>query len=368
MEKEIDMHIEKLEKEECKTARVLWEEVFYEDSFQFTEYYFKEKAQYNIGYVIGKNPYDAMIFRTPYKLQIGKVQQEISYLVGVATRKECRHRGYMSKLLLHSMKEMYREKKPFTFLMPANPAIYQPFDFQYIYERQVWCFKEPEKMHLLLDSLREEGKKEETKIPRQGLYSVRNIRKKNPSFPIMELLAEFSNGYLKKHYHIYVHRDASYYERQLKESEAQNGDIYVLFHQGKIEAYFIYAREDEKAFLQEVIEKTEGSLDFLQKEEKKKPIIMGRIIHLEEMMKLICGKEEREMVIGIKDSLLPQNNGIFRWKITPQGSYVTKIQSQEEMVENREKSEKSIKMPEQILDIGDFTARVLTGVFLNEIV
>ena len=87
------MVIQKIKGEACKKTRALWEEVFFEDSIQFTDYYFENKAQRNIGYTIGEEPYDAMMFRTPYMLQIGEVQREISYLVGVATRKECRHSG-----------------------------------------------------------------------------------------------------------------------------------------------------------------------------------------------------------------------------------------------------------------------------------
>ena len=102
--------------------------------------------------------------------------------------------------------------------------------------------------------------------------------------PILHLLAEFANQYLREHYNIYVRRDASYYEMQLKELEAQNGDIYVLFEQGEIKAFFLYANEGKEIFIQEVMEEKEGILDFLQKAEKKKPIIMARIIHLEEMM------------------------------------------------------------------------------------
>mgnify|MGYP003292335486 CR=1 FL=1 len=359
------MQIKKLQGEECKTTRPLWEEVFYEDSFRFTEYYFKEKAKKNTGYVIGQEPYDAMMFRTPYTLRIGEIQQEISYLVGVATRRECRHKGYMRKLLAYSMEDMYREKTPFTYLMPANPAIYEPFDFKYIYEREIWSLKEPEKMHLRLEALRKETCGEEE--PLEGLYSVSNLCQRKLSFSITESLAEFANEYLKVHYHIYVHRDASYYERQIKESQAQNGDIFVWFQQGKIKAYFIYAREEEEVFLQEVIEEQEGTLEFLQKEKTKKPIIMGRIIHLEEMMKLICG-EEREIVIAVRDSLLPQNTGVFHWKITSRGSQVTKISEKVEVVKSNGKSDVSFLMPEVILDIRDLTTHVLRGVFLNEIV
>ena len=69
------MVIHKMVGEECNKTRSLWEEVFWEDSIQFTDYYFKHKAKLNTGYVIGEYPYNAMLFRTPYMLQIGEVKK-----------------------------------------------------------------------------------------------------------------------------------------------------------------------------------------------------------------------------------------------------------------------------------------------------
>lgn len=428
---EVFMQIKKIIGSTCKTTRPLWEEVFYEDSVQFTDYYFENKAEKNIGYVIGQAPYDAMMFRTPYTIQIGGIQKKISYIVGVATRKECRHRGYMRELLMYSFREMYQEKNPFTFLMPANPAIYEPFDFKYVYERDVWKLKEEETGIAFLEALTAEEKEEENKRQKtstwnifekegvfreilkkkseisehrilwegeeereiesenvlraaeytgsdyaeygtdyelNGLYSVRSLQKHFPEIPIMYHLAEFANEYLKERYNIYVRRDASYYEMQLKESEAQNGDIYVLFEQGEIKAFFLYAKEGSEVFIQEVMEKEERILDFLQKSEKKKPIIMARIIHLEEMMKLICGKENTTMVIEIEDELIPENSGVFHWEITPDGSKVTKIQSKISAWESVEDSEIEAVVPEVSMHIRDFSDWILTGVFINEIV
>ena len=363
------MTINKITGELCKTARPLWDEVFHEDSIQFTDYYFDNKAEKNIGYTLGEVPYEAMMFRTPYTLQIGKVKKEISYIVGVATKKECRHRGYMRKLLMYSFQEMYREKNPFTFLMPANPSIYEPFDFRYVYERDVWTLKEQEKMEDFLEALTLEGNKEyETDRVLNGLYSVRRLQKHIPEIPIMEQLVEFSNQYLKEHYNIYVFRDAAYYEMQLKESEAQNGDIYVWFEQGKIKAFFLYAREEGEVFVQEVIEAKEGILDFLQKSENKKPVIMARIIHLEEMLKLICSKEHREIILQVEDDLIPENAGVYRWEIMPQGSQIGKISSEMILGECHAANLKEQKIPLISMHIRELAPKILKGVFLNEIV
>ena len=285
----------------------------------------------------------------------------------------------MRNLLLHSFREMYQEKNPFTFLMPANPAIYRPFDFEYVYERDIWELKEPEKMVPFLETLGnkvmeyEEILSGETAIREEmldvtGLYSVRSLRKQFPKFPVMNLLAESANEYLKEHYNIYVHRDHSYYEMQLKESEAQNGDIYVLFDKGAVQAFFVYAKEGEEIFIQEVLEKEDGILDFLQKAEKKKPIIMARIIHLEEMMKLVCSRENIVTMIEIKDELIPENAGIYQWEITSEGSKVQKI-SQAVNVSDKYKAEvQKSGTPEVSIHIRELAVKILTGVFINEIV
>lgn len=391
------MTIHKIIGDECKSARSLWEEVFSEDSKQFTDYYFENKAEKNIGYVIGQAPYDAMMFRTPYQLQIGRKQRDISYIVGVATREACRHRGYMRKLLMHSFREMYQEKNPFTFLMPANPAIYEPFDFAYVYERDVWELKEPEKMIPYLEALTleedgrnavydlraaekdSEGGDEEQKLYAigflkgehsdvTGLYSVRSMQKQFPNYPILRLLADFANDCLKERYNIYVYRDVSYYKMQLKESEAQNGDIYVLLEKGAIKAFFVYAREEGEVFLQEVLEAEDGMLDFLQKTAKKKPIIMARIIHLEEMMKMVCGKGNTNIIIEIKDELIPENEGVYQWKITPAGSRVQKISKEADLQKGNGAKAERLVIPGVSMHIKEFALKVLNGVFINEIV
>ena len=363
------MIIKKIEAEACETARFLWEEVFHEDSAAFTDYYFQYKAKLNTGYVIGEYPYRSMLFRTPYLLQIGEVQKEISYLVGVATKKEFRHQGYMRALLLYAMKEMYQEKMPFTFLMPANPAIYESFDFKYIYERTQWELRESdgqtfaklvaaEQEESSLIELSAAERKHTTlgihKKEISGIYPVTQIKQQFPTIPIMDMLSDFANSVLKQRYQIYVHRTAAYYEMQLKESLAQNGDIYVLFEEGKIKAFYLYAKEEEEIFLQEVLEERDGILDFIEKKETTKPIIMARIIHLEEMMKLVRSKEEKELILQVEDTLISENAGVYYWKVESHGSMVQKLEDGQKV--------------QYHVHIRDLAPLMLKNVFLNEIV
>ena len=345
------MVIHKLVGEECKKTRSLWEEVFWEDSVQFTDYYFEHKAKLNTGYVIGEFPYHAMLFRTPYMLHVENVVTEISYLVGVATRKEYRKRGYMRALLEHSFKEMYEEKQPFTFLMPANPAIYEPFDFRYIYTREQWELKDDQSD--LKAAEFSNNRKGSIKDRLEGIYPVSWLCREVPQLPIFEMLAEYANGLLKDKYSIYVHRDVAYYERQLEELKAQNGDIYVFFEQGRIEGFYLYAKENEDVFIQEVLKQHTETFDFMEKSGQK-PIIMARIIHLEEMMKLVKTKCKKEIVLQVEDSWIPENAGTYRWKMGPRGSEVERL---------KDGAKADYKM-----HISELTPHVLKGAFLNEIV
>lgn len=386
------MEIRRLAGEACKTTRQLWEEVFVEDSPKFVDYYYEKKASHNIAYVSGEEPYEAMLFRTPYTVQILDRVRELSYIVGVATREEFRHKGKMTALLMKAMEEMYSQRQPFTFLMPANPEIYRPFGFHYVYERPQWSFKdedfalkvlepiigtpksitlpkeEPGQRQELqaaeMESARTEkrqkaaGEKAQTEIQLFSLsgllQELRADDRREAEGKIMNRLADFANQWLARHYQIYVKRDVRYFERQLEENQAENGDIFLLTSGEKLEGFFLYAREGGEIFIQEMMESQPGGFSFLHQGEEKKPIIMARIIHLEEMMKLIKSPHNRTVLIDIEDPLLPQNDGLYLWELTPFGSRVTR--------------QREGQKAEVFMTVDELLPHLLQGVFLNEVV
>ena len=128
-----------LTKEERLAVKSMWSEIFYEDSDRFTDYYFAEKMPGNKGYGVKVDgELVSMMFLTPYPVWIKTggaedfTQVTLYYIVGVGTRKEYRHRGYMDCMLRRALRDICEEGHPFTFLMPANPAIYEPYQFRYI--------------------------------------------------------------------------------------------------------------------------------------------------------------------------------------------------------------------------------------------
>ena len=112
------MEVKILAGEDVIALRPLWEEVFSEDTKEFTDYYFKYKAQNNIAFVQAKDSEAvSMVHLTPYMTGKG---EEVCYVVGVATKEEYRRQGLMEELLKEAFLCMQSEQEPFTFLMPAT--------------------------------------------------------------------------------------------------------------------------------------------------------------------------------------------------------------------------------------------------------
>ena len=82
-----------------------------------------------------------MIHLNPYRLMAGGRQIGADYVVAVATEERYRHRGYMAQLLRQALEDGRRRGNPFAFLIPANPAIYEPFGFRYVSASRELCWK-----------------------------------------------------------------------------------------------------------------------------------------------------------------------------------------------------------------------------------
>ena len=132
------MILRKLDQSEHRLTRPLWEEVFTDDTKAFLDYYYYIKTRDNEIYVVEEEgKICSMLQLNPYQLMIGGKQYPSAYIIAVATKESFRGRGYMGALLRTSLNDMYTEKIPFTFLMPAAEAIYTPYDFRFIYDQPV---------------------------------------------------------------------------------------------------------------------------------------------------------------------------------------------------------------------------------------
>lgn len=224
----------------------LYREAFPEDSNAFVQYYYSYAARDNEILVEEQaGEICAMLHLNPYELSVNGTRVCAYYYVAVATKKEYRHQGLMRSLLQRSLADIHEKGHPFAYLMPADRAIYEPFDFRIVYEQK--------------------------KVP-------------------LPLKAEKANAKMAECFDVFTLRDDWYVEKMLEEARVCEG-----------EAPF------------EIV-----------------PYIMMRITHVERMLSLLCSTEPLEVTLCIRDEIISENNGSFRWKLSPEGSECRKISAQEE--------------------------------------
>lgn len=173
-------------------TRSLYEAVFPEDSERFVDYYYQYKTRDNEILVLeqGDEPV-SMLHLNPYTMIVNGYELKSNYIVAVATRKDCRHQGYMRTLLKKALRDMGGQKMPFTFLMPARESLYTPFDF-------VWICPH-------------------TPLPER----------------VLRLGAKEQNRYLSSRYQMFCRRDERYMENLAAERTAETGEQ----PEGKIPPY-----------------------------------------------------------------------------------------------------------------------------------
>lgn len=266
-----DRKVRKLQVEEHILTRKLWEEVFVEDTPQFLDYYYSVKTKDNEIYVIEDNgEIVSMIHLNPYEMRVKDKVHKTHYIVAVATKESYRKCGLMRQLLNHVLQVMAERGEPFTFLMPADEAIYKPFGFEFVYEQR--------------------QDKIVGKCSCDAKLEMISATEKD-----CEKIADFVNQMLQK-YDVVTWRDLEYYEALLLELASEDGGILLAKRGGKIEGVFCYAKGTEfvireplcldKAVLQHAIFHLTGSetdrvLCIGYGSEETKPMIMAKVLNPE---------------------------------------------------------------------------------------
>lgn len=118
-------------------SEALYREAFPEDKDAFVNYYYSYVTRDNKILVLEQeDKICSMLHLNPYTLSVNGTKVDAYYYVAVATKADCRHQGMMRKLLHQSLNDIHKEGHPFTYLMPANRAIYEPFDFRIVYQQK----------------------------------------------------------------------------------------------------------------------------------------------------------------------------------------------------------------------------------------
>ena len=390
------MILRKLDKEEHQKTRALWEEIFQEDTEEFLNYYYYIKTRENDIYVVEEDGgICSMLHLNPYRVMIEGEEAPSAYIIAVSTRKPYRSRGYMGALLSTSLNDMYGQKVPFTFLMPAAEAIYTPYDFRFIYSQCIGSVD-----------------------PRVSNVKIREDEEQQFSFTDAALwnaeeMADFFNRYFAPKWQVYAVRDAAYYQTMIMEQQSERGGVRLMRCNGELAGFYAYAAEDgleireplyldgyEQAFLHSAYELA-ASVDKINADknedgikifacpahmaDEKKPVIMARIICLRELLKAMRVHEEEELdcSFAVIDPIIHENSRV--WRITSQAG--------EEQLNVRETEDSEGILPVDVLteflfgrvDAGELSGmegvvmaehlikelqkiKKLTKIFLNEVV
>lgn len=321
------MKIRKLKQKEHGMTRPLWEEIFTEDDEAFLDYYYQVKTAKNSIYIIEEEDEPvSMLQLNPYPVQFLRNTCLLHYIIAVATKKEYRGRGYMTRLLETAVGEMYRAGEPFTYLMPAAEGIYYPHGFRFVYrQRQI------------------EGKPAGRKEQEGGLAGCRVRYAEESDCQALAGLAEELLGQMSC---ICAVRTESYYRTILKEQQSEGGGILLTEKEGELTGFVIYGCYEGKVELREPLfqkkEDWKQILTFLNEEpiktiqiagirpedtpwlkdglketeEKEVPVIMARIVHLQHFLECFLARRDFEICLHIEDGLIPENTGY--WEIQGQ--------------------------------------------------
>lgn len=351
-----------LAKAEKGLCRELWEEAFPEDSQSFDDYYFSEKMKDNRVLVRTEDGrITAMLHRNPYQINIRGQRQWCDYIVGVATCRDKRQRGYMRQLLERMLQDMAEEQMPFCFLMPADPAIYRPFDFVYIFDQPQWRLKPDVK-----------------ELERQPLLPWKN------SFGgkrYLAAIAAWMNRWLDIRYQVYALRDEAYLLRFLKELASEAGTFDVMYDGGAIagvHSTWGIGKREQRLLMCEP--------RYCEEYGPAKPAIMARIVDLKQFVRVIgltkeaaARQGEVTIALAVKDTLTPGNAGLWNWRLSQETSYL-------EPADMAEADQEAAETGRLSLSVGELTAwlfgyripeaarpyaeivKPLQGVFLDEVV
>lgn len=300
----------------------LWQQAFM-DSDSFAAYYFKEKCKDNrLLTAYEEEKLVSMLFLNPYTMKLAEDILASYYIVGVATHKDYRKRGYMRKLLEKSLRDMAAEGVPFTFLMPANTAYYTPFQFSLLYETTLVQY-EP------LGA--EEAACEYKKItlePLEGNFDKR--------------LAQNIEAIVDKLSNLHCIRSEAYIKRLMKEAKSEGGELVLFRKGGTIVGYFVYTLAQKKSSISQLIADfaieeaialvrsylssystafvlpnylVKGSMTGAAMEADKG--IMFRALRPDKLLAMLRCQDKKELTISIIDPIITSNNKTYQWIIDP---------------------------------------------------
>lgn len=306
--------------DDIEKAKEIWKENF-NDNEEEIDFYFKNIYRENNFLMLEESgEIKASLHENPYDISFNKNILPSFYIVAVAVSPEYRGKGYMKKLLNHSLKNAFSNNRDIVFLSPINTEIYSNFGFGYI--------SGLEHYELKLED-----------IPFNNID--KDIEIKKASEDNFNSIVELYNRKMKNS-NIYLKRDKEYFNRIKKEVENENGKIYVFSKEKRTVGYLMcYFRENEifaREFFYFDIETAKTMLAFIKTfkeyypnlkvatpqgsnfnflfanqlkiEKRENPYILGRILNVKNILSYLNIKDFN-LKIKVWDNIIEENKGVF---------------------------------------------------------
>lgn len=362
------MRVRKLAPAEHGRTRKLYESVFYQDEARFVDYYYSCKTPDNVIYVAeDEGGIHAMLHLNPYQIDWNGELDTIHYIVAVATEQKYRHRGLMRRLIGRSLLELYEQRAPYVFLMPASEAIYTPFGFRRAWE---WRWEEEEVLGsdfpvreevTVLESSHRGDAGQEVILRAADLSQRESARGKEKrdweeegggrhlqenalqwayqwrpaeecSRQQLQELSSHVNKVLGARFRMFVHRSTEYYRNLDREQRACGGQLEIFFSADGNPGNSPDPSQEKEGMQggeREEIAREAIPLSARCTAKETFPPMMTRIIHLESFIRHLKTEEEETFYWQVKDELIPGNNGLFEIKLSAAGGEVRRLPEQE---------------------------------------
>lgn len=247
-----------LDSEELKnqwkvSCHEMWQDIF-GDSDAYMDYYERYKWHRNFVFLLAKaDILCSMLHLNPYQIREGELDRELHYIVGVCTREEMRGRGYMRTLLQEMFRYLYQKGEPWTYLMPAAQAIYEPYDFcpvSWVQPREVRFYREER----TIQEKEGYGGGWTDCMESRGGTRERVLSYEECSRTERRALENFAEHCLSKYYCVYAVHHESYFAEIAAELRACGGGLIVLEEEGEIIGYAEYMYDEGEEIPVEVAE------------------------------------------------------------------------------------------------------------------
>ena len=321
----------------------MYQKIF-EDPEPFAQYYFEEIYATNQVILAKENDKIlGMIHLNPYHIRAGKKTYTLNYIVAVAVWKEYRRRGIMAAMLKKCLNDMHKQGQPFTYLMPADRAYYEPFQFRFVMDWEEMVIENNSISYRKNGITDNNGTIDNNEVTDNKEITDKD-RSRNTTDKCYKIIHAASQDYqtiknfleqFMEQYSIYTIPDEAYLIRLEKESQSGDGSLQAYYEDDQLQGVFAESFEEDEVYIRwayslqpghmlELIKQrykdkkiyiTEGNLiERNSTKSKKVPKIMARITNLEAWEEILQGKNDFTFRILVKDPYIKDQDGVFQFQ------------------------------------------------------